>query len=100
MRNQSQVFYPTLDQATTLVDRIATRPKDFSYYMSKPEKEAMAELLSSIGVMPEDLLDVSNLADNYAVNAELVSEEDLDELPEDYLFTWKERGVSYYCITW
>jgi hypothetical protein len=97
--------YLTIDQATDLVDRIAGRAANFDYTMSYNEKEAMTQLLSDIGVNTSDLIDVSNLADNYAINAEIVRPSDYDnysmkELREDSLFQWKEDGETCYCLSW
>jgi len=101
---KNETVYLTFDQASDLVDRIAVRAETFDYVMSKEEKEAMASLLSDIGVKVDDLVDVSNLADNYAINAEIV----LPEFTNDYsrsslndaLFTWKEDGETHYCLSW
>ena len=107
MRSQETVNYLTLDQARDLVDRIATRCEQFSYYtMQENEKEAMAQLLSDIGVNTSDLIDVSNLADNYAINAEIVMSDELDQYSksslEDALFTWEDdnTGETCYCLSW
>lgn len=104
MEKQQTVFI-TFEQAQDLVDRIAKRAEDFDYTMSKPEKEAMASLLSDVGVNVSDLVDVSNLADNYAINAEIVrgdaeSENYSRSSLEDSLFRWKENGENFYCIQW
>ena len=104
MSKQETVFL-TFDQAIDLVDRIAKRTENFDYIMSKNEKEAMAQLLSDIGVNVSDIVDVSNLADNYAINAELVTPETIDdynrkEVREDSLFSWKEDGETHYCLNW
>lgn len=103
MKNET-VNYLTIDQAMDLVDRIADRAENFNHIMSNPEKEAMAQLLSDIGVKTSDLIDVSNLADNYAINAELVGPDEVDQYSRsslnDALFTWKEDGETHYCIQW
>lgn len=103
MSKQETVFL-TIDQATDLVDRIAKRAENFDYEMSEPEKEAMAQLLSDIGVSVDDIIDVSNLADNYAINAEIVTPDEVDQYSrsslQDALFTWKEDGETHYCLTW
>lgn len=101
--NEDQVNYLTIDQAEDLVERIAERAKNFSYNMSEPEKDAMAQLLSDIGVKTSDLIDVSNLADNYAINAEIVGPEDAhhyDNLDQDSLFSWTEDNEKHYCLSW
>lgn len=101
---KTEVVYLTFDQATDLVDRIADRAENFNYNMSKEEKEAMSSLLSDIGVKVSDIIDVSNLADNYAINAEIVTPENINEYSRsnlrDALFTWEESGEKYYCISW
>ena len=70
----------------------------------KYEKDAMAQLLSDIGVRVSDLIDVSYLADNYAINAEIVTPEDVENYSRsslrDALFTWEEDGETYYCLSW
>lgn len=103
MKNQ-ELIYLSYDQATDLVDRIATRTENFDYTMSEPEKDAMAQLLSNIGVKIDDLIDISNLADNYAINAEIVSPENIHQYNKQdvqaALFTWKEVDGKYYCLTW
>ena len=102
MENET-INYLTIDQAENLVDRISERATHFNYNMSQPEKESMAQLLSDIGVKTSDLIDVSNLADNYAINAEIVSPEDAhhyDNLEDDSLFSWAEDGEKYYCYQW
>lgn len=99
----SDINYLTYDQASDLVERIAERAKNFNYNMSNNEKEAMSQLLSDIGVNTSDLIDVNNLADNYAINAEIVSPdeaEDYDNLEEDSLFSWQESDGTYYCYSW
>lgn len=103
--NKQETVFLTFDQAEDLVDRIAKRAENFDYTMSNPEKKAMAELLSDIGVSVDDLVDVSNLADNYAINAEIVkgdkeAESYSHSSLRDALFTWKEDGETCYCIQW
>lgn len=104
MRNKEEVVYLEFSQAQDLVERIAERAKRFNHDMSEPEKEAMADLLSNVGVKVSDLIDVSNLADNYAINAEIVHPEDVDNYDrstlEDSLFTWKDSDGTHYCLTW
>jgi hypothetical protein len=103
MNKQERVFL-TYDQAQDLVERIAKRAENFNHVMSSPEKEAMAQLLSDIGVKVDDIIDVSNLADNYAINAELVGPDEVEQYDQsslnDALFTWKEDGETHYCIQW
>lgn len=99
------INYLTYDQALDLVDRIADRAINFNYKMSEPEKEAMAQLLSEIGVKTSDLIDVAYLADNYAINAEIVTSDDykhynMKEVKDDSLFQWKEDGDTHYCLRW
>ena len=101
--NNETVNYLTLDQASELVDRIAKRAENFGYNMSENEKVAMSELLPDIGVQTSDLIDVSNLADNYAINAEIVEPceaYNYTELEEDSLFSWQEDGETFYCYRW
>lgn len=105
MRNQEQINYLTFKQAQNLVDRISDRTSDFGYDMTDNEREAMAQLLSSdIGVTTSDLIDVRYLADNYAVNAEIVTPQDLENYDygnlEDALFSWEEEDGTYYCMRW
>lgn len=104
MNTKSETVFISYDEALDLVDRIADRTKNFDYEMSQPEKEAMAQLLSDIGVQVSDLIDVSNLADNYAINAEIVGPDEVDQYDRstlrDALFTWKEDGETHYCIQW
>jgi len=105
MKNQNETInFLTYDQALDLVDRIADRAERFDHSMSKPEKEAMAQLLSDIGVKTSDLIDVSDLADNYAINAEIVGPDEVESYGRstlrDALFTWKEDGETHYCIQW
>lgn len=106
MKTQNEtVNFLTIDQARDLVDRIESRCKKFNYDMSESEKEAMAQLLSDIGVSTSDLIDVSNLADNYAINAEIVTPSDyihydMREVKQDCLFSWEEDGETFYCLSW
>lgn len=101
---KTETVYLTFDQASDLVDRIADRTERFNHTMSDNEKEAMASLLSDIGVKVDDLIEVSNLADNYAINAEIVTPEEVDNYSrsslQDALFTWEENGETYYCLSW
>lgn len=101
--NTETINYLDYNQALDLVDRISERAKNFNYNMSESEKEAMAQLLSDIGVSTSDLIDVANLADNYAINAEIVTPEEAEHynsLEEDSLFSWEEDGETYYCYRW
>lgn len=102
---RNEVVFLSLDEARNLVDRIADRANNFDYDMHKAEKEAMSELLSDIGVKVSDLVDVSNLADNYAINAEIVTPSDyinynMREVKQDSLFSWLEDGEKFYCLSW
>ena len=103
MKNQETVFL-TYDQALDLVDRIADRCERFNYTMVDDEKTQMANLLSDVGVLVNDLIDVSNLADNYAINAEIVTPDDADNYSrsdlQDALFSWEHEGETYYCLSW
>lgn len=100
----SEVNYLNLDDARNLVDRIADRTKIFNYTMSDSEQESMAQLLSDIGVGTSDIINISNLADNYAINAEIVTPSEADQYSneqlEESLFTWNEGDGTYYCIQW
>ena len=105
MRNLEQVVYLTFDQVQAFVERIADRTENFNYTMTEPEKDAMADLLSNIGVKPSDLIDVAFLADNYAINAEIIRPEDrkgydMKQVKEDHLFSWKEDSETIYCLQW
>jgi len=99
-----ELNYLTYDQALDLVERIAKRTEQFGHTMSEPEKEAMASLLSDIGIKTNDLIDVSNLADNYAINAEIVTPDEVEHYSKgtlnDALFTWQDKGETYYCLSW
>lgn len=104
MKNQETVFL-TYEQAQDLVERIDDHIERFNgNKMSTPEKEAMSQLLSDIGVKVSDLIDVSNLADNYAINAEIVRPDEVNKYDRstlrDALFTWKEDDETHYCISW
>lgn len=104
MKNQEVVFL-RMTKALDLVDRIAERCKQFNHEMIDTEKDAMAQLLSDVGVRADDLIDVSRLADEYAINAEIVQAEDVDNYSrselQDALFSWKnEEGETCYCLTW
>ena len=103
MKNET-INYLTYDQASDLVDRIAKRAENFDHFMSEPEKEAMAYLLSDIGVKTSDLIDVSRLADEYSINAEIVTPNEVSDYSklslEDALFTWKVDGETYFCLSW
>lgn len=104
MQTQDQVNYLTFEQAQDLVERIAERVLVFNYNMSENEKEAISSLLSDIGVKTSDIIDVSNLADNYAINAEIITPSDYDNYKnvdlEDSLFQWEESNGTYYCYRW
>lgn len=104
MRNKEETVFITFEQAQDLVERIAQRAEQFDHVMSRPEKEAMAQLLSNVGVKVSDLIDVSNLADNYAINAELVDPDEAENYDRqtlnDALFTWEDRDGTHYCIQW
>ena len=104
MRTQEQVNYLTYEQAEDLVDRIADRANNFGHNMTTNEKEAMSQLLSDIGVNTSDLIDVANLADNYAINAELVGPDEVDNYSssslQDALFAWDDTDGTHYCIQW
>ncbi len=104
MQKQEQVNYLTFEQAQDLVDRIAKRTEVFNHTMSENEKEAMSQLLSDIGVNTSDLIDVSYLADNYAVNAEIITPRDYNNYShvylEDSLFSWEESDGTHYCYQW
>lgn len=98
------VVYLTFEQAEGLVERIAVRAERFHHVMSENEKQAMAQLLSDIGVKTDDLIDVDNLADNYAINAELVAPDEVHNYSasalRDALFSWEDSDGTHYCITW
>ena len=104
MNKNNEVVYLTFEQAQDLVDRIAERTKVFNYTMSDNEKDAMANLLSDIGVKVSYLIDINYLADNYAINAEIVTPDDVDNYSrsslQDALFTWQENSETFYCLTW
>lgn len=107
MKTKETINYLTYDQAIDLVERIAKRCEDFTYYMGENEKQAMANLLSDIGVTTSDLIDVSNLADNYAINAEIINGDKEAESYsraklDDALFTWvcENTGETCYCLSW
>lgn len=103
-KKEDEVVFITFDQASDLVERIAERAKRFDYEMSEPEKGAMAQLLSDIGVKVSDLVDASYLADNYAINAEIVGPDEVAQYEKSSLraalFTWQENGETHYCLSW
>ena len=104
MKNNNEVVYLTFEQSQDLVDRIADKTERFNHTMTDNEKTAMADLLSNIGVKVSDLVDVSYLADNYAINAELVGPEEVENYSrsslENALFSWEEDDGTHYCIQW
>ena len=105
MNKRNEVVFLDLDEARELVDRIAERTEGFNHSMIDNEKEAMAQLLSDIGVKVSDLVNVDYLADNYAINAEIVQADEVDNYSrsdlEDALFSWKNKdGETCYCLTW
>lgn len=105
MNTQETINYLTYEQAQDLVERIAERTKVFNHEMTENEKDAMSQLLSDIGVNTSDLIDVSFLADNYAVNAEIITPDDYNNYShvnykEDSLFSWEELDGTYYCLQW
>lgn len=103
MKEEQTINYLTYDQAQDLVNRISERTLDFNYKMSFSEKDAMAQLLSDIGVNTSDLIDVSNLADNYAINAEIVEPSETkhyENIEDDSLFSWEEDDGTHYCYSW
>ena len=99
---KQETIFLTYDQALDLVDRIADRTTNFGHKMIDNEKEAMAQLLSDVGVSVNDLIDVSRLADEWAINADIrESSECTREEKMDALFSWKnEDGETCYCLTW
>lgn len=98
---ENQVVFITFEQAQDLVERIADRADRFSYSMSNNEKEAMAQLLSDTGVRVSDLIDVAFLADNYAINAEIVGPEEAENYDDiEFLFCWEEEDGVHYCVQW
>lgn len=102
--SKNEVIYLTYEQAIDLVDRIAVRAENFNHIMVKNEKESMASLLSDVGVKVDDLLDVSNLADNYAINAEIVTPDEVDNYKNsalrEALFNWEHENEKFYCLSW
>lgn len=104
MKTNDGIHFLTFEQAQDLVERIADRTKVFNYTMSDNEKDAMAQLLSEVGVKTSSLIDVSYLADNYAINAEIVnagySNNYGQEALDDALFSWEEEDGTHYCIQW
>lgn len=101
---KQETVFLTYDQSLDLVDRIAKRCERFNHTMVDEEKEAMAQLLSDVGVLVNDLIDVSNLADNWVINAEIVTPDEADNYSksalEDALFSWEHDGEKYYCLSW
>lgn len=105
MKTNDNVNYLTYDQAMLFVDRIENRCRHFNYEMCETEKEAMARLLSDIGIKTSDLVDESYLADNYAINAEIVDASEAHNYShsdlEDALFSWHDNnGDRCYCLSW
>ena len=103
-QQRNEVIFLDIDEALALVDRIAARTLHFDYEMTRPEKDAMAYLLSDIGVKVKDIIDVNLLADEYAINAEIVGPDEVDDYSRtalnEALFTWKYNGEKHYCISW
>ena len=104
---KNEVVYLSYSEAQDLVERIADRASNFNYTMGESEKDSMAQLLSEIGVKVSDLIDVANLTDNYAINAEIVTFSDYDnynmsEVRQDSLFQWvdEDSQETHYCLTW
>lgn len=101
---KQETVFLTYDQSLDLVDRIAKRCERFNYTMVDNEKTQIANLLSNIGVSVDDIIDVSNLADNYAINAEIVTPDEADNYSksalQDALFSWEHDGETYYCLSW
>lgn len=101
---KDETVFLTYDQSLELVERIAKRCLKFDHKMTENEKDAMAMLLSDIGVVVSDIVDVSRLADNYAINAEIVTPNDYNNynmlsVKDNYLFKWIDGGKSYYCLS-
>lgn len=100
----SEPNYLTIDEATELVERVSSRAFNFDYVMHDNEKAAMAQLLSDVGVSTSDLVSVHNLADNYAINAEIVTPSEMKNynknVKEDALFIWEEEDGTHYCLSW
>ena len=102
---RNEIVYLSYDEAEALVERIAEQARLFNHEMHDNEKQAMAQLLSDVGVKVSDLIDVSNLADNYAINAEIVQASDVGSYSRsslrDALFTWEDdAGETCYCLSW
>ncbi len=101
---KEQTVFISFIEAEELVDRIAVRTEDFNHTMTTPEKEAMAQLLSDVGVRVSDLINVDRLADEYAINAEIVSPDEVDNYDratlEDALYTWNDVDGKHYVISW
>jgi hypothetical protein len=89
-QTKEEIVFITFEQAQDLVERIADRVSNFDYTMGESEKDSMAQLLSEIGVKVSDLIDVSCLADNYAINAEIVTPSDILKLNS------RQKLVDYY----
>jgi hypothetical protein len=128
LTKNEQVIYLDYEQAQMLAERIGARAGEFwQHCMSEAECEAMANLLACIGVRVEDMIDISNLADNYAVNGEFIDSENIrsnhasitDDMNEeeradieddidreieatkdDCLFWWEEDGKTTFCLRW
>ena len=103
--SKNETVFLDYEDALNLVERISERCKNFDYEMSESEQRAMAQLLSDIGVKVSDLISVDYLADNYAINAEIVRGDkeaksyDRSTL-NDALFSWQENDETFYCIQW
>lgn len=101
---KDQVVYLSFDEAEKLVYRISARAEQFNYNMCSAEIEAMANLLSEIGVKVSDLICENNLADNYAINAHIASEEEMEQYEtdkDDCLFSWTDDGgLKQFCVSW
>lgn len=103
MRKENLV-YLTNDQAQDLVERIEKRCRTFDYEMCTSEAQAMANLLCDTGVSLNNIICVNNMADNYAINAEIAEGDEVNNYEQEdldnSLFSWEENGRKYYCVSW
>lgn len=104
MNKREEVVFISFIEAEELVERIADRTVNFNHTMTEPEKTAMAQLLSDVGVKVSDLINVDRLADEYAINAEIVGPDEVKDydraILNDALYSWDDEDGKHYVISW
>jgi len=62
------------------------------------------DLITQYNINVIDVIDVKKLADNYAINAEIVTPEEAHnynkDCLQDALFTWNDKNGLNYCLSW